>query len=119
MAGSLTLAGMADGLLIGQVTVGPNTMTGAESISEVINCELATNVDFVVKVPTNARAFACMFTFGGEAPPELKLGSNLSATSTGFVTTAQGFLALPLTTGVTELKFKAPSPPPVFQLVFI
>lgn len=119
MAGSLTLAGMADGLLIGQVTVGPNTMTGAESISEVVNCELTANVDFTVNVPANARAFAAMFTFSGESPPELKIGSNLSPTSTGFVTTAQGFLALPLTTAVTELKFKSASPPPVFQIVFI
>lgn len=119
MSGSLTLGGMADGLLIGQVTVGPATMAGAESISEVINCELVANTDFVVKVPVNARAFACIFTFSGESPPELKLGSNLSATSTGFATTAQGFLALPLYSGITELKFKAAAVPPVFQVVFI
>ena len=64
-------------------------------------------------------AFACAFTYNGEPGAELKLGSNLSATSTGFVLSAQGFCALPLASGVTELKFKSATPPPVFQLTFV
>lgn len=119
MAGSLTLAGMADGLLAGQVIIGPNTMSGKEAISEVLNVELAANVDTVVKVPSQAVAFACVFTFQGETGSELKLGSNLSVTTTGFPVKAEGFLALPLASGTTELKFRAASPPATFQLFFI
>jgi hypothetical protein len=119
MAGSLNLGGMADGLLIGQVTIGPSTVSGKEAISEVISITLEANVDFVVKVPTNAVQFACIFTFEPTNPGEVKIGSNLSATTTGFPVLAQGFLSLPLTSGTTELKFKSATPPPVFSLVFI
>lgn len=119
MAGQLTLGGLADGLLIGELVIGPSTMAGTEAISEVFNVELAANVDYVVKVPAGAKAFACVFTFSGEPGPELKLGSNLSATTTGFATVAQGFLAFPVYSGVTELKFKSAAPPPTFQVTFI
>lgn len=119
MAGSLTIGGMADGLLIGKVTIGPSTMTGAEAISEVINLELVANVDSVVKVPPGATAVAVIFTFAATSAAELKLGSNLCATATGFPVPAEGWLCLPLTSETTELKFKSAAAPAVFQLVFI
>ena len=118
MAGTLTLGGMADGLLSGQVTVGPFSMNGKQAISEVINVELAANVDTAIKVPPEAVAYAVSFAFVS-SPAEVKLGSNLSATSTGLSVLAQGFIALPLNTGVTEVKFRSPGPPPTFQLIFI
>jgi hypothetical protein len=119
MAGSLTLSGMADGLLSGQVTFGPSTMAGKVANSEILNIELVANTDYVVKVPSEAVAFGVFFTFEATSAPELKLGSNLSATATGFPVPAQGFACLPLYLGTTELKFKAVSPPPVFQLAFV
>jgi hypothetical protein len=119
MAGSLTAGGMADGLLIGQVTLGPWSMSGKESISEVLSVTLTANVDFVVAVPSSAVAFACSFTFEGEAGPEMKLGSNLNPTTAGFPVKAEGFMVLPIASGVTELKFRAASAPPIFQLAFI
>ena len=119
MAGSMNLTGMADGLLIGQVTIGPSTVSGKEAISEVINIELVANTDYSVKVPASAVQFACIFTFEPTNPAEVKLGSNLSATTTGFPVLAQGFLSLPIASGTTELKFRSASPPPVFQLVFV
>lgn len=119
MSGSLTLGGMADGLLSGQSTFGPSTITGNESISETINVELTANIDYTIKVPGAAVAFACFFTFQGQSGVELKLGSNLNATTGGFPVKAEGFLALPVAPGVTELKFRSATPPPTFQLVFI
>lgn len=119
MAGTLTLGGMADGLLIGNVDIGPASMNGKRAIGEIIEVVLETNVDYVIKVPSEAEAFAVMFTFSASSKPEVKIGSNLSATATGFPVPAQGFMALPIYTGTTELKFKAPTPPGAFQLVFI
>jgi hypothetical protein len=119
MPGSLTGGGMADGLLAGNVDLGPWFMAGKEAISEIINVVLEANVDTTVKVPLGATAFACSFTFKGEPGPEMKLGSNLNATATGFPVKAEGFLILPLASGCTELKFKAATAPPVFQICFI
>lgn len=119
MAGSLTLAGMADGLLSGQATFGPSTVSGTEAISETLNVTLEPNVDYVVKVPSAAVQFACFFTYRGEGGPEMKLGSNLNVTSGGFPIRAEGFVSGSIASGVTELKFKAASPPPTFQLCFV
>jgi hypothetical protein len=119
MAGSLTLGGMADGLLIGQVTVGPNTVSGKAAISEIINCELAPNTDFVVRVPGEAVQVAGIFTIGGEQVSQVTLRTNLDSGDTGLAMLAQGFFSLPLASGVTELRFRAVSPPDTFQVIFI
>jgi len=119
VSGSLTLGGMADGLLIGQVTVGPSTVSGKAAISEIINCELTPNVDFVVKVPPEAVQAAGIFTFGGEQATEVTLRTNLDSADGGLPMAAQGFFSFPLYSGVTELRFRAASPPPVFQLTFV
>lgn len=119
MAGSLTLGGMADGLLIGQVTVGPNTVSGKAAISEIINCELAPNTDFVVKVPGEAVQVAGIFTIGGEQASQVTLRTNLDSADGGLPMVAQGFFSIPLASGVTELRFRAVSPPNTFQIVFI
>jgi hypothetical protein len=111
--------GMADGLLIGQVTVGPSTVSGKAAISEVINVELASNVDFVVKLPPESAQFAGVFTFTGENSTEVKLRTNLNPTDTGLPIPAQGWFSIPVYGGVTELKFKASAVPPVFQLTVI
>lgn len=119
MAGSLTLGGIADGLLIGQVTIGPNTVSGKAAIGEVINCELTPNVDFVIKVPSEAVQFACIFTFAGEGATAVSFRTNLNSSDTGFPIPAQGWCSMPVASGVTELRLKAPSPPPLFQITFI
>ncbi len=119
MAGSLTVGGMSDGLLVGQVTVGPNTMSGKRQIGDLVEITLEANVDYVVKVPSEAVAFVVVFTFTGTAPGEVKLRTNLNNADTGLPILSQGWFALPLYTGVTELKFKAASPPQPFQLSFI
>jgi hypothetical protein len=93
-------------------------MNGKQAISEIINVELAANVDSSFKVPPEAVAYAVSFSFVG-SPAEVKLGSNLSATATGLVVNAQGFVALPLGSGVTEVKFRSTGTPPTFQLIFI
>ena len=118
MSGTLSLGGMADGLLIGQVIVGPSTMAGKAAISEIINVSLEANVDFAVKVPAEAVAYAVTFTFTG-SPAEVKIGSNLVTTTNGMPVPASGWLCLPIYSTMTELKFKAATPPSIFQVVFI
>lgn len=119
MAGSLTIGGMADGLLIGSIDIGPLTIAGKRAIGEVIEITLEANVDFVVKVPSEAVAYAVMFTFSASSAPEVKVGSNLVTTTNGMPVPAQGFFAAPLYSTITELKLKAATPPGAFQLVFV
>lgn len=119
MPGSLTIGGMADGLLAGQLVVGPSTMAGKAAISEVLNVTLVANTDYVIPVPAEAVAWAAVFTFSGTTPGEVKVGSNLVSTANGMPVPAQGWIAAPIYTGLTELKFKAVTPPPVFNVVFI
>ena len=117
MAGSLTLGGMADGLLAGELVIGPASMNGKQAISEVLNVILAANVDSTIVVPSEAVGYCCIFE--GSSAAEIKIGSNLIGTANGMPVSAQGFLALPLWSGITELKFKSAAPPSMFQLVFI
>jgi hypothetical protein len=118
MAGTLTLGGMADGLLIGEVVIGPASMNGNQAISEILNLTLEAKVEQSVKVPSEAVAFACVFTFVAlSGAPSVKLGSNLVAV--GYPIPARGWLALPIESGTTELKFKSETATSMFQLVFI
>jgi hypothetical protein len=119
MAGSLTLGGMADGLLAGQITIGPSTIAGKAANSEMLNVELVANIDTVVKVPPEAVAFAVLFTFAATSPAEVKIRTNLNNADVGLPVPASGWLQMPVASGVTELKFKAASPTAFFQLVFV
>lgn len=118
MAGSLTLGGMAAGQPGGSLTFGPMTVAGTEAVSEVVNVALEANVDFAVKVPSGAKQWAAFFTAGSSAP-EVKVGSNLITTANGMPVPALGFVSAPVLSGMTEVKFKAVSPPSMFQLVFV
>jgi hypothetical protein len=119
MAGSLTVGGMADGLVIGQVTIGPSTMTGKQAISDVVNIELAANTDFKVSVPPEAVAFAFLFTFSGSEAPEVKLRTDKNEGDGGYPLIAQGWGAMPLAASIKTLIFKAATAPKLFQLVFV
>ena len=119
MSGTLTLGGMADGLLIGQETVGPLSMNGKRALGKIEEVTLEANVDYVIKVPSEAVAYAIAFTFSASSSPEVKVGSNLVTTTNGMPVPSQGFFAAPLLSTITELKFKAVTPPSAFQLVFI
>jgi hypothetical protein len=111
---------MADGLLIGNIDIGPLTIAGKRAIGEVLEVTLEANVDYVVKVPSEAVAYALTFTFNTTgAATEVKVGSNLVTTANGMPLAAQGFFAAPLLSSITEVKFKAVSPPSAFQLVFV
>ena len=120
MAGALTLGGMADGLLIGQTIIGPNTMAGKRAIGEILEIELVANTDYTIKVPSEAVAYAISFTFSSSgAATEVKVGSNLVATTNGMPVPAQGWMVVPIISGLTELKLKAPSAPAAFNLTFV
>jgi hypothetical protein len=111
---------MADGLLIGQTIIGPNTMAGKRAIGEILEVELVANTDYVVKVPPEAVAYALSFTFNSTgAATEVKVGSNLIATTSGMPIPAQGWMVAPIFSSITELKLKAVSPPAAFNLTFI
>ena len=119
MAGSLTLGGMSDGLLSGQSTFGPNTVNGKRAIGETLEVTLEANVDYTVKIPSEAVQWAAFFPFTGSIAAEVKVGSNLVATASGMPVLAQGHVSVPLASAITELKLKSASPPPAFQLVFV
>lgn len=115
MAGQLTLGGLAAGLPGGQVIAGPNTVSGTKAIPEILNIELESGVEKKVKLPSEALQFALFFSSGGETGPELKL----KAGTTEWACPTQGFFSSPVPSGVTELGFKAPAAPKVFQLYVI
>ena len=118
MAGTLTLGGMADGLLAGELVIGPASMNGKQAISEILNVTLEAKVEQSFKVPSEAVAFACVFTFVGySSVPSVKIGSNLVAV--GYPVPAAGWMTLPLETGVTELKFKSETATSMFTLIFV
>ena len=118
MSGSLTLGGMCDGLNSGEIVVGPTSVNGKRVIGSLTEVNMEANVDYVVKVPTEAvQWFMCFGT--ASSAPELKVGSNLVTTTNGMPIAAQGFASCPLYSSVTELKLKATSAPVAFQLGFV
>ena len=118
MAGSLTLGGMVAGLPSGNMDFGPASVNGKRTIGDVIEVLLEANVDYVVKIPSEAKQWAVFFVTASSAA-EIKVGSNLVTTTNGMPVAAQGFASNPVPSGMTELKFKSPSPPSSFQLAFI
>ena len=120
MAGSLTLGGMADGTLSGNYDYGPLTVAGKRVISEVREVVLEANVDYSIKVPSEAVQWAAFFTFPGTGSGgEVKVGSNVASTTAAIGFPAQGFKSEPILSSTTELKFRAPSPPAAFNVVFV
>ena len=120
MAGTLTLGGMSDGVLVGEIVIGPNSINGNRAIGDVLEITLEANVDYTVKVPSEAQAFAVIFSYGkGGTAGEVKVGSNLVATANGFPIPSESWFGGRLWSGITELKFKAASPPAAFNLVFV
>ncbi len=119
MAGTLTLGGQSDGLLSGGMVFGPSSINGRRAIGYDTEVLLVANVDYSIVLPTEAVAYAVWFTFGGEATGEIKIGSNLVATSSGMPVKAEGFFAAPIASTMTELKFKSASPPAAFQVSII
>lgn len=119
MSGTLSLVGMADGLLIGNVDVGPVTTNGKRVIGEILEVQLEANVDYVVKIPSEAVSYALVFTFSTVTPGEIRVGSNLVATASGMPVATTSWFKTDVPSGMTELKFKASAPPAAFQLIFI
>ncbi len=118
MAGTLTLGGMADGTAAGNLDFGPNTVNGLRIIGKVVEVKLEANVDFTITVPSEAVQWAAFFNTAASAP-EVKVGSNLIATTSGMPVSAKGHLSVPVAAGMTELKLKAASPPEPFNVVFV
>ena len=118
MAGSLTLGGMADNTAAGNLDYGPSTVNGKRVIGQINEVKLEANVDLVLKVPSEAVQWAAFFSTASSAP-EVKVGSNLITTANGMPVASQGHLSVPIYSSVTELKFKAATPPEPFFVIFI
>ena len=118
MAGTLTLGGMADNTSAGNFDFGPSSVNGKRVIGQITEVKLESNVDFVIKVPSEAVQWAAFFGVGSSAP-EVKIGSNLITTTNGMPVAAQGHISIPLYSGITELKFKGGTVPEPFLVVFV
>lgn len=116
MAGTLTISGMAAGLLTGQKTIGPITMTGNQVIGQITDLTLAAG-DNTIQVPSGATAV--LIELGATNTSELKLRTNLDNTDGGAPFGPTGFVVWPLYTGTTSLIINAASSGGTIELSFI
>lgn len=105
MAGTLTVAGLASGLLSGEKTIGPITMVGSAAIGEIRDLSLASG-DNSVPVPAGATAVVIAAPAGTGT---LTLRTNLNAADGGLPFGPAGWLAMPLIAGTTSLILGASS----------
>ena len=116
MAGNLTIAGLAAGLLTGQEVIGPITDTGSATIGQITDLTLASG-DNTLTVPTGATHVLIVL------PPanvvQLKLRSNLNIGDAGMPIGPTGFVKLPLYTGTTSLIINAASSTGAVEAKFI
>lgn len=116
MAGTLTIAGTAPGLLTGQKTIGPVTMTGASVIGTVTDLTLASG-DNTIAVP--AGATAVMIELPATGTVQLKLRTNLNAADGGTPFGPTGYVVWPVYTGTTSLIINAASATGAIEASFI
>lgn len=78
MAGTLTLSGLAAGLLSGQKVIGPYTVTGTATVGTVLDATLASG-DNTFAIPSGATAVAVFVSSANTAV--LKVGFAASPTA--------------------------------------
>jgi hypothetical protein len=116
MAGTLTIGGLAAGLLTGQKVIGPVTMTGSAVIGTVTDLTLASG-DNTIAVP--AGATAVMIELPASSVVELKLRTNLNSSDAGTPFGPSGFVVLPVYSGTTSLIVNAASGGGTIEASFI
>lgn len=117
MAGTMTLTGLASGLLSGSKDIGPYTMSGEAEIGQITDVTLATG-DNTFTVPSGAVAVAIFVPSTNTA--ELKVRTNLNSGDAGLPVNPSGpWAAWPLYTGTTSVIVNAASGGATIELTFI
>lgn len=115
MAGTLTVTGMTTGLLAGQRTIGPITMTGTSPVGTILDLTLPAG-DTTIAVPAGATSVLIVLPSNNSAV--LRVRSNLNPADAGLAIATTGWAAWPLATGVTSLTLNASSPATGLELTF-
>ena len=119
MPGTLTVSGMAAGLVSGEKLIGPVTSTGNNLIGQIDDATLVAG-DNTFAVPAGAVKVA---VFLGSAPAvTVKVRTNLNALEAGLpIAPVSGtpWFAMDLTTGVTSIILNSSGSLPGIELTFI
>jgi hypothetical protein len=100
MAGTLTVSGLAAGLLSGEKVIGPLTMTGGATIGTIIDAALASG-DNTIAIP--AGAVACVVVLPASGTVTVKVRTNANSGDGGLPIGATGYVVFPIASGVTSL----------------
>lgn len=115
MSGTLTIGGAVNGLLSGQKTIGPVTMTGTALVGQIDDVTLQSGAN-VFAVPTGA--YAVMIAMSPTNTQPLQVCTSVD-TAPGVTVGPKGFVVLPLASGVTSLTITAGGAGTLVELSFI
>jgi len=104
MSGTLTVTGLATGLLSGEKVIGPITMSGTATVGEVRDLVLAPG-DNTIPVP--AGATAAVVVLAATSGITFSLRTNLNSTDAGLPFGPTGWSAIALASGTTSLILNA------------
>lgn len=116
MAGTLTVGGLAAGLLTGVKQIGPLTDIGTAVIGTVTDLTLAAG-DNAIAVPSGATHVLIELPASSTVP--LNLRTNLNPGDGGLPFGPSGWLKVPLVSGTTSLIINAASSGGVIEATFI
>jgi|ERR1700733_2830184 len=116
MAGSLTISGLEAGLLTGQKTIGPITMTGSSVIGQITDLPLVAG-DNTITVPSGSSEI--LIVLPATNTVELKIRTNLNSGDAGMPLGPTGFVTWPIFTGTTSVIVNAASTTGMIEATFI
>jgi len=116
MAGTLTLSGLAAGLLTGEKVIGPLTDTGTAVVGQIQDLTLASG-DNTLTVPTGATHIAIQLPATNSLT--LKIRTNLNSSDGGMPIGPTGFVKLPLPSGTTSVIVNANGTGGAIEATFI
>lgn len=116
MAGTLTVGGLAAGLLTGEKVIGPLTDTGSAVVGQIIDIPLASG-DNTISVPTGATHV--LIELPATNALQLKIRTNLNSGDAGMPIGPTGWVKLPLYTGTTSVIINAAGSSGVAEATFI
>lgn len=104
MAGTLTVTGLATGLLSGEKVIGPITMSGQATVGEIRDVNLTAG-DNTIPIP--AGATAAVVVVQPTSGITFTLRTNLNSTDAGLPFGPTGWSVLSLASGITSLILNA------------